>query len=108
MKIALYKETWGNYKGWLVQETYSGSYKYKEEENLIDNYEFAAELEYVGFTRGRSSLNIMWADRKKKIVYYSGMSLLDEVLKAGKIQGNILKSDFTFKKQGTAILLKEA
>ncbi len=107
MKIAFVKETWGGFKGWKVQETWSGDGAYKDEKNLIDNKEFYAELEYVGFTRGRSSLNIMWADRNLKIIYYSGMSLLDEALKAGKIQGNILRSDFTFKKQGTAILLKE-
>ncbi len=107
MKIAFIKETWGDFKGWKVQETYSKSYLYDDEKNLIDNYEFSAELEYAGFSRGRSSLNIAWADRKNKIIYYSGMSLLDVALKSGRINGNLLKSDFTFKKQGTAILLKE-
>lgn len=94
--------------GYKVMETWSGSGLYSDLSSLIDNKEFQATLRYTGFSRGRSSLNIQWTDDRNKMIYYSGMSLLDSVLKDGGINGNKLNSTFCFKKQGTAILLEEA
>jgi len=102
LKIAFRKA--GGYK---VMETWSGDIAYSDPKNLIENKQFQAELRYSGFSRGRSSLNIEWTDDRNKIIYYSGMSLLDKALKDGRINGDKLKSDFCFKKQGTAILLEE-
>lgn len=86
---------------------------YLKEENFKDNYEFMATLEYAGFSRGRSALNIKWKDVDRGITYESGMKLLDDVLANTlpfhyanideyplRVQGN-----FTFKKQGTSVLL---
>lgn len=102
LKIAFRKT--GGYK---VMETWSGDGVYLDSNSLIDNKESQAELRYTGFSRGRSSLNIQWTDDKNKMIYYSGMSLLDNVLKDGGMNGNKLNSTFCFKKQGTAILLEE-
>jgi hypothetical protein len=54
---SIYKRNMGDFKGMKVQETWSGSTVYEKESNLIENKEFEVELEYVGFSRGRSSLN---------------------------------------------------
>lgn len=107
LKIAFNKSNYGETKGYKVMETWSGAMAYKEERNLIPNLEFEAELHYFGFSRGRSSLNIAWADHRNRIIYYSGMTLLDKALRDGRINGDKLKSAFCFKKQGTAILLEE-
>jgi hypothetical protein len=66
-------------------------------------FEFGAELKYVGFSRGRSALNIKWLDLATNKIYQSGMSLLDDHLKRGG--GCTITGKFGFKKQGTAILL---
>ncbi len=78
---------------------------------LFDNYEFQSDLLYLGFTRGRSALNIQWKDLQTGYIYNSGMSILDLGLK-GLISNNttasgefILNGKFTFKKQGTSYLL---
>lgn len=47
---------------------------------LIDNIPFKTTLEYIGFVRGRSALNIQWKDLNSNTLYYSGMTLLDEAL----------------------------
>lgn len=72
----------------------------------IDNKVFQAELEYFGYEKGRSALNVLWYDNIENKVYYSSMQLLDESLKNNKINGNKIKGEFCWKKQGTAILLK--
>lgn len=94
-------------QGFSIMETWSGDSVYSDTTKLKENKEFQAELRYTGFTRGRSSLNIQWTDDRNKMIYYSGMSLLDKALKDGRVDGDKLKSDFCFKKQGTAILLEE-
>lgn len=94
----------GNQLSW---EGYSHEVKNKK-----DNYMFSATLFYNGFTRGRSALNIQWKDENGK-TYQSGMSLLDEALSGTlKVKSIVsfdgqlsISSNFTFKKQGTAILL---
>lgn len=105
LKIAFDKND-HKHKGYKEQETWSGHRVYKEESKLISNKEFEATLIYKGFTRGRSSLNIRWVDEERKLIYYSGMHLLDEALKNGIIEGSTLKGTFCFKKQGTSILLE--
>jgi len=77
---------------------------------LKENYEFEALLQYKGFERGRSSLNIVWTDENGK-EYRSGMSMLDDILSGRypflKIDNRVsVQGKFTFKKQGTSILLK--
>lgn len=88
---------------------------------LKDNFEFSAKLVYKGFTRGRSALNIIWRDEKGR-KYYSSMTMLDEALKntpddqsvylgvdvyrgEDAPRGLCVSGKFTFKKQGTVILL---
>lgn len=105
--IAFYKQTYGDFKGFSEQEVWSGARIYKEN-NLKENKPFEAELEYAGFTRGRSALNIRWVNRINKVVYYSAMSLLDRALMDGNINLGKLRSEFVFKKQGTSILLEFA
>lgn len=68
-----------------------------------DPYEFEGTLEYNGFSRGRSALNIEWRDVKTGKTYQSGMALLDEHLKFDGT--NRISGTFGFKKQGTAVLL---
>lgn len=94
-------------KGYKEQEVWSGSRLYKEDENLKDNEQFKATLYYKGFTRGRSALNIEWVDKERKLIYYSGMKLLDEALLEGIVDGSKLSGTFCFKKQGTSILLEQ-
>lgn len=110
LKIAFVKNEYkykDSLKGYKEQEPWSGSRYYKEAKNLIDNNEFEATLVYSGFTRGRSALNIEWIDHQRKLVYYSGMSLLDEALQQGFVDGSKITGTFCFKKQGTSILLQQ-
>lgn len=107
LKIAFVFNEYNGIRGYKEQEVWSAARAYKTDENLIDNSEFKAELIYGGFSRGRSSLNIQWIDHERKRIYYSGMSLLDEALIKGLIDGNILSGKFCFKKQGTSILLQQ-
>ena len=83
------------------QMTYAASWQKCTE---VDNYEFSATLRYAGFSRGRSALNITWEDTKTGKLYESGMAMLDEVLFHN--QSSMVSGVFTFKKQGTSILLK--
>ena len=78
---------------------------------LKDNYIFESTLSYHGFERGRSSLNIVWKDRQGKL-FRSGMAMLDEILRSYPNnvtsylgESLIIWGTFTFKKQGTAVLL---
>jgi len=68
----------------------------------VEPFEFTGTLTYKDFERGRSALNIVWEDQMG-IQYRSGMYLLDSHLKKG---GNHqITGTFTFKKQGTSVLL---
>lgn len=85
---------------------WSGHGAYKEG-NLAKNIPKEMTLEYLGYDRGRSALNIRWADRETKTIYYSSMNLLDQALKYEEIvAGNMIGGTFIFKKQGTSILLE--
>lgn len=107
LKIAFYVDKY-SHKGFKVQEVWSGSGAYIDTTKLIDNKEFQATLSYGGFTRGRSALNIEWIDHDRKLIYYSGMSLLDGALLGGEVEGNKISGTFCFKKQGTSILLQKS
>ena len=76
-----------------------------------DNYEFSATLQYQGWEGSRSGIFVIWSDENGK-QYRSSMQLLDEVLRLNPYNitmwlGNnfIIAGTFTFKKQGTAVLL---
>lgn len=107
LKIAFVFNEYNGIRGYKEQEVWSGARAYDKDENKVDNEEFEATLVYRGFSRGRSSLNIEWIDHERKRVYYSGMSLLDEALKGGIVQGDKITGTFCFKKQGTSILLQQ-
>lgn len=107
LKIAFVFNKYNGIRGYKEQEVWSAAGVYKSDENLVSNNEFQAELVYSGFSRGRSSLNIQWIDHERKRVYYSGMSLLDDVLNKGLVDGNMISGTFYFKKQGTSILLQQ-
>lgn len=77
---------------------------------LVDNYEFETILKYSGYERGRSALNIVWVD-ENGIEYRSSMKLLDDVMNGNypflKVDNRLaIQGKFTFKKQGSSILLK--
>ena len=99
-QLKIFFNTNYRYEGFQVQETYY------EKGKSIDNIPFEAELEYIDFSRGRSALNILWKDNKRKRIYYSGMYLLDKALKENKVVGSKITGEFCFKKQGTSILLQ--
>jgi len=88
------------------------TWEYGQTTKLVDNFEFAATLQYNGFSRGRSALNIEWLNVETGCTYQSGMSLLDEALLGNNnvypdFQQGIFNigGKFTFKKQGTSVLL---
>lgn len=91
-----------------TDESIYGVHDYIE---LRDNYEFEASLLYQGYERGRSALNIIWKDINREILYYSGIKMLDEILKGREDISAFLGKElliqgrFTFKKQGTSYLL---
>lgn len=95
----------GNHQTWA----------YREDEFHKPNFEFEATLIYNGFSRGRSSLNISWKDKKTGKTFESGMKLLDETCSGSNFnklsswgflgQNLMIKGNFTFKKQGTSVLL---
>lgn len=87
----------GNQKTW-ISTTSKG--------DRVEPWEFEDTLIYIGYTRGRSALNIQWKSLKTKKTYESGMSLLDEALKEGKVNKHSISGKFGFKKQGTSVLLK--
>jgi hypothetical protein len=77
----------------------------------IDNYEFETTLTYKCWSGSRSGVEITWTDPEGK-EFKSSMMLLDEVLNGSAPLKDLSMSDnlkisgkFTFKKQGTAILL---
>ena len=71
----------------------------------LDNIPFETTLQYKGYVKGRSSLNIMWYDEYNNRYYYSAMSLLHDCLQKGEIDGNKLVGTFYFEKKGTSILI---
>lgn len=92
---------YGDNKGVQIQETYDRG------RGTEANVPFDAELEYMGYTRGRSALNIEWRDNKRNKIYYSGMPFLHHMLRTDRIKNNNITGTFCFRKQGTSILLDE-
>jgi len=76
----------------------------------VDNYEFETNLKYKSWEGSRSGIFVIWENELGK-EFRSSMILLDEVLNGSeKVSAFLGKSlsivgKFTFKKQGTAILL---
>ena len=84
----------------------------------VDNYEFEDVLQYFEYERGRSALNIKWKSANDGRIYYSGMTMLNDILMGNTkcVTKNRIFTDnqpftiigrFTFQKQGTSVLLKE-
>lgn len=101
--------------GWKVKLDELGNHKpfFNGWESFVevDNFCFEDFLAYDGFERGRSSLNIRWKSMSTGKIYYSSMSMLDELLLSGKgvhrstSRMFTVSRKFTFKKQGTVVLL---
>jgi hypothetical protein len=77
----------------------------------VDNYEFIATLKYQGWEGSRSGIFVIWSEENGK-QYRSSMKMLDEILNGSANVTDLSLSDvltisgtFTFKKQGTAVLL---
>ncbi len=92
----------------LRQEPYGGDYIYSREDTFfLDNLEpFYAELEYIDYETGRSALNTIWLDKINNREYVASFNLLHWAVRNNKIENNIIKGNFQFYKQGTAILLQ--
>lgn len=99
-----------NKKTKTYETYYTPRHDSHEDYTIKDNFEFSDKLVYIGFSRGRSALNIIWEDTKGR-KYHSGMKLLDDTLQKPSendkltFVGLIIEGTFTFKKQGTSVLL---
>lgn len=97
LKIAFTK----NYDGEICQETW---YVNKGDFS-IPNIPFETILEYKGYIRGKSALNIEWLDTKNNRLLYSSMNILDRAIKNHFLKDGHIEGTFCFYKQGTSILL---
>lgn len=92
---------------YLRHEPYSEDYIYKKEGVLIiDNIPFEAELEYIGYKTGRSSLHTIWREEKTKREYTASFGFLSGMVRQNKIKDSKITGTFQFYKQGTSILLE--
>lgn len=108
LKIAFRKPYRGDSTN-LIQEPYSGDWIYKQENTFkIDNVPFEAELEYITYETGRSSLHTIWRDNKRKLDYVASFGMLHGVVLMDEIKNKRIKGVFQFYKQGTSILLEFA
>lgn len=105
LKVAFKEQYKSKY---LRQEHYSGDYIYdKEDTFLLENTEpFYAELEYVTYETGRSSLHTIWREEKTKREYVAPFGELHSAVLQNKIKNSKIKGMFQFYKQGTSILLE--
>ena len=94
-------------KNYLRHEPYSGDWIYDQKDTFfLNNLEpFYAELEYVDYETGRSSLHTIWREEKTKREYVASFSELSFAVKNNKIKNSKIKGTFQFYKQGTSILL---
>lgn len=74
---------------------------------IEDNVPFITTLKYLGYTRGRSALNIKWLDKDTNRICYSGMKFLNDKLVEGIVDGSEVTGQFIFHKKGTSILLTD-
>lgn len=101
-----FRKPYGDEK-YLIQEPYSGDYIYdKEDTFFLDNIPFEAELEYITYQTGRSSLHTIWRDKKRKLDYVASFGMLHRVVLMNEIKNKKIKGTFQFYKQGTSILLE--
>lgn len=106
IKIA-FREPYGEDSKNLVQEPYSGDYIYNREDTFkIDNIPFEAELEYITYQTGRSSLHTIWRDKKRKRNYVASFGMLHGVVLMNEIHDKKIKGTFQFYKHGSSILLE--
>ena len=103
MKIKFYIS---NNQSWQTTYTHS-SVNVSKGEYEIDNDIFETTLKYHNYNHGRSTTHIHWLDEKENRIYTSSMSLLHEFIIANKFINGTITGKFTWKKQGTAILLKQ-
>ncbi len=75
--------------GWQMQQNPS---QYKEEDNHI----FTDRLEYVGYYGSHISFKSLMTGRK----YHMFLSDFDAMMKAKKLEDNIMEGEFTFTKRG--------
>ena len=96
------------YNGEVWQSTYSNSsFNISQGDYIIDNHVFETTLKYQNYTHGRSTTHIHWIDEKENRIYTSSMSLLHKFIIANKFINGTITGKFTWKKQGTSILLKQ-
>lgn len=75
---------------YYYQQQQTGTYK--EE----DNHVFTDRLEYAGYAGSHISFKSMMTGRK----YHMFLSDFDSMMKAKKLDNNIVEGDFTFTKRG--------
>lgn len=72
---------------------------------LVENQQFYEELEYEGYTRGRSSITITFRS-PKGVGYNMFLSDFDELLKAKDIVNKKVYGQWTFCKKGSNFGIK--
>lgn len=70
-----------------------------------DNYEFEDTLEYEGYSRGRSSVTIIFTG-STGVKYEMFVSDFDEVIRTKGLDGKIVTAKWTFVKKGQNYGLK--
>ena len=93
------------------QLTDSNPPDYWQISSKVLNYEFTTNLKYKTYEASRSGIFVVWEDGNGK-QYKSSMQMLHEILTNSSedfptFLGNalVISGIFTFKKQGTAVLL---
>jgi hypothetical protein len=93
-------------------QSWQASYKHSsinvsKGEYEIDNHVFETTLKYQNYSHGRSTTHVHWLDIKENRIYTSSMNLLHEFILDNKFINGTITGKFTWKQQGTAILLKQ-
>lgn len=73
---------------------------------MVEPWEFKDTLRYLGFSRGRSALNVHWQSESTGKKFVSGMPMLDEAVKKRQVCNGCVTGSFYFKKQGSSVLLQ--
>jgi len=68
--------------------------------NWVENFEFKDQLQYGGFTRGRSSAKIHWISAKSGKKYEMFLKDMDDVLRKCVIVNGFVDATWTFCKRG--------
>lgn len=70
-----------------------------------DNYKFTDELEYVGYSQGRSSCHIELKSTTDNRQYHMTIGDFHECVIKRRFVDNKIKEEFTFAKRGTHYML---